>query len=172
MSQILTVERLAAIKKNNTNVESSIMYSYVRLLKTSIIISRIFKEFTLYYGTHLDFRLRMYPLQYLLSRTSGYLRHLLENFEERTLTMEGLEKMLEAYNAPNKSKLEKLKNEIVIFKKNNKRKIKLNDLQLIHEKSSRQLNEEDPLYFYLLRDEINNIFNSINKKKKRKPACR
>ena len=164
-SQVSTVERLAGIQKNNTNVELYIMHSYVRLLKTSLMIARIFKDFTLYYGTHLDFRLRMYPLQYLLSRTSGYLRHLLENFEERTLTMNGLEKILEAYNAPNRLIIEKIQKEILSLKI---KKIKLNikDFQLIHENYSRKLKETDPLYFFLLRDELKNIFKTEKKKVK------
>jgi DNA-directed RNA polymerase len=49
-----------------------------QLLLTSLEIGELYKQYPLYYGTRLDFRLRMYPLQYLLSRTSGYLKNLLE----------------------------------------------------------------------------------------------
>lgn len=49
-----------------------------QLLHTSIEISELYKDYPLYYGTLLDFRLRMYPLQYLMSRTTGYLKNLLE----------------------------------------------------------------------------------------------
>lgn len=49
-----------------------------QLLHTSIEISELYKDYPLYYGTLLDFRLRMYPLQYLMSRTTEYLKNLLE----------------------------------------------------------------------------------------------
>lgn len=86
-------------KKTNLHTELVSLRGKQQLVATTIQIAEIFEGFSLYFGTSLDFRLRMYPLQYLLSRTSGFLKHVLEDFLPRTLTLRGHHNMLEAYYA-------------------------------------------------------------------------
>jgi DNA-directed RNA polymerase len=78
-----------------------------QLLFTSLAIAKLFKGFSLYFGTRLDFRLRMYPWQYLLSRTSGFLKHILQDFTSRKVTIQGYSNMLEAYYVVNSELSEK-----------------------------------------------------------------
>ena len=68
-----------------------------QLLLTSIEIGYLYKAYSLFYGTRLDFRLRMYPLQYLLSRTTGYLKNILEESKEKKVKKRGFRNMIEAY---------------------------------------------------------------------------
>lgn len=94
------LECYANAKKNEVRNDLLIMRSSRQLLLTSLDISRIYQGYPLYYGTKLDFRLRMYPYQYLMSRTSGYLKNLLQESVPRTVTKIGMANMLNAYYSP------------------------------------------------------------------------
>lgn len=97
-----------------------------QLLLTSLEIGELYKRYPLYYGTRLDFRLRMYPLQYLLSRTSGYLKNLLEESVQKKLTVRGIKNILEAFYAPDvkissklkESNIKKIDDMLLFFKEN------------------------------------------------------
>ena len=54
----------------------------------------------------------MYPLQYLFSRTTGYLKNLLEEIKKK-LTKFGVKNMLEVYYAPDKITSLKFKNFLI-----------------------------------------------------------
>ena len=84
----------------------------------------------------------MYPLQYLMSRTSGYLKYLLQEYKPRKVTKKGLNFMLEAYYSPDPDLLSKYKSEKNKFQffKNNKIKT-------------------PTLYFKLLQKEIESLLN-------------
>lgn len=97
MCNISIGESYASSKKRELHQLLFSLKGKRQLLLTSIQIANIFKGFSLYFGTSLDFRLRMYPLQYLLSRTSGFLKHTLEDFTSRYVTVMGCKNMLEAY---------------------------------------------------------------------------
>lgn len=84
-------------KKNEMHEEVSTIRGRRQLFNTNIDIGRVFRDFPLYYSTMLDYRFRMYPLQFLLARTSGYLKSMLEDFNPRVLTLEGLVNLLEAF---------------------------------------------------------------------------
>jgi hypothetical protein len=68
-----------------------------QLLQTSLALAVFYIGFSIYYGTKLDYRTRMYPWEYLLSRTTGELKHLLRDFDEIPLTTKGLITLMEAY---------------------------------------------------------------------------
>lgn len=94
------LECYATAKKNEVRSDVLILRSSRQLLLTSLDISDIYAGYPLYYSTKLDFRLRMYPLQYLMSRTSGYLKNLLQEFTPRKVDKIGLRNMLVAYYSP------------------------------------------------------------------------
>ena len=119
-----------------------------QLLLTSLEIGEVFKKYPLYYGTRLDFRLRMYPLQYLLSRTSGYLKNLLEESVQKKLTIRGIKNMFEAFYAPDKELSSKLR-------ESNLKKV--NDMLKFFKENKLNLSDK-PLYFELLSLELNDIF--------------
>lgn len=75
----------------------SIAKSKRQLLQTSLVIAEMFNGFPIYYGTKLDFRARMYPWEYLMSRTTGELKQLLCDFDSQPLTDEGLVSLMTAY---------------------------------------------------------------------------
>ena len=75
---ITRMEYIANTTKNLKKFKLATAKSNRQILLTSLDISNLYKGYCLYYSTRLDFRLRMYPLEYLMSRTSGYLKNLLE----------------------------------------------------------------------------------------------
>lgn len=110
-------------KKNEIHDKISNLKGRRQLLQTNLSIGEYFKSFPLYFSTQLDYRFRMYPLQYLLSRVTGFLKYMLEDFVATRLTKKGLINMMEAYyvirpdllrgfltlkgSLPNKKELEK-----------------------------------------------------------------
>jgi len=68
-----------------------------QLSLTNVEIGDYFKRFPLYYSTSLDYRFRMYPLQYLMSKVTGFFKYMLEDYSETKLTRKGLINMMEAY---------------------------------------------------------------------------
>ena len=154
---ITHLECYANAKKNELRSELSNMKSIRQLLLTSLDISSIYQNYPLYYGTRLDFRLRMYPLQYLMSRTSGYLKNLLQESVPRRVTAVGMGNMLDAYYSPfpdlyrefNDTKLNK-KTFSYMRKFFETKKIDLSKI---------------PLYFELLESEIHTLLFDTEKKK-------
>ena len=154
---ITHLECYANAKKTELRNELTGMKASRQLLLTSLDISNIYRDYPLYYGTRLDFRLRMYPLQYLMSRTSGYLKNLLQESVPRTVTAVGMSNMLDAYYSPFPD----------LYREFNS--TKLNKKTFSYMKKFFEVNKIDssniPLYFELLESEIHNIFFSSEKKK-------
>ena len=149
-----SVECYANAAKNRKRYDLVVMRSSRQLLLTSLDIGDIFQGFPLYYGTRLDFRLRMYPLQYLLSRTSGYLKNILEESVQRRTTANGFKNMLEAYYSPEPNVLKK-------FKESKARTF--GQLSSFFERNLLDISEL-PLYFELLQTEITHIQNKKDRK--------
>jgi hypothetical protein len=154
---ITHLECYANAKKNELRNELTEMKASRQLLLTSLDISSIYQDYPLYYGTRLDFRLRMYPLQYLMSRTSGYLKNLLQESVPRTVTTVGMSNMLDAYYSPFPD----------LYRKFNT--TNLNKKTFSYMKKFFEVNKIDlsniPLYFELLESEIHNILLGTGKKK-------
>jgi hypothetical protein len=147
---ISSLECYANIAKNQSRIDVLRKKQMRQLLQTSIDIGKLYKGYPLYYSTLLDFRLRMYPLQYLMSRTSGYLKNLLQEDKPRALKQKGLKNMLEAYYSPDPALLFEFKSKNLATKKQmfyffQERKVKL---------------EGKPLYFELLEKELEQVFTS------------
>lgn len=97
VSEISRVESNLNYVKKKARVEYNIVKSKRQLLQTSLTIANIYEDFPLYYGTKLDYRTRMYPWEYLLSRTTGELKQLLQDYLPQKLTQEGLIALMDAY---------------------------------------------------------------------------
>ena len=158
LSGLTSLECYANAKKNEVRSDLVVMQSNRQLLLTSLDISNIYRGYPLYYGTRLDYRLRMYPFQYLLSRTSGYLKHLLEESVPRALTKVGMGNMLSAYYSPDPY-LHRAFNEDPYHKKS------FSNMKNFFDKNKIKLAEQ-PLYFELLETEIGRILQTTSGKKK------
>jgi hypothetical protein len=97
VANVMRVEMDLNKEKKRRHVELGGLRSKRQLLQTSLTLARIYDGFPIYYGTKLDYRTRMYPWEYLLSRTTGELKHLLVDFSERTLNMKGVVNLMKAY---------------------------------------------------------------------------
>ena len=155
---LTSLECHANAKKTEVKSELVAMRSNRQLLLTSLDISNIYQDYPLYYSTKLDFRLRMYPLQYLMSRTSGYLKNLLEESVPRTLTTVGMSNMLSAYYSPYPHLYREFNSRFLNKKTFSNMKDFFNDNRI-------KLTEQ-PLYFELLEGEIRRIFQIPSVKKK------
>ena len=60
-----------------------------RTFDSMMLFVDIFDGFPLYFNNFLDYRTRCYPSQYLWSRTSGYFKHFLQDFEPTKLDTKG-----------------------------------------------------------------------------------
>ena len=157
LSGMTALECYANAAKNTTRNSLVTMRSSRQLLLTSLDISDIYTGYPLYYGTVLDFRLRMYPLQYLLSRTTGYLKNLLEESVSRKVTEVGLNNMLQAYYSPDPRLLKK-------FNMSKKKEIhSYTSMGEFFKQNKIELNKS-PLYFELLQIEISDLLKSSTKK--------
>ena len=96
-SDITRVEKELNYRKHNTWTRYNEEVAKRQLLQTSITIARIYQDFPLFYGTKIDYRTRMYPWEYLLSRTTGELKQLLCDYSSKHLTIEGLVSLMTAY---------------------------------------------------------------------------
>ena len=155
---LTSLECYANAKKNEVRAKLVVMRSSRQLLLTSLDISKIYQNYPLYYGTRLDFRLRMYPLQYLMSRTSGYLKNLLEESVPRALNKVGMGNMLDAYYSPEPDLYREF-NSTLLNKKT------FNSMKNFFNKNKIKTSEQ-PLYFELLEGEIAKILKIPSGKKK------
>ena len=71
-----------------------------RFALTILKLAEILMGFPLYITDTLCSRLRFYPQQPLISRTSGDFKHLLQDYTETKLTISGLVSLLRSYYAP------------------------------------------------------------------------
>jgi hypothetical protein len=67
------------------------------VLDSTLQIASKFIGVPLYYNTFSDHRIRIYPKELIFSRTSGYLKYVVTEFEDSLLTFEGFYNMLIAF---------------------------------------------------------------------------
>jgi hypothetical protein len=96
---ITSLEVLSHLRLDRSLQKARALHKKRQLLLTSMTIAELLKGFPVYYANRLDFRTRMYPRQYLMSRTSGSLKHLLMDFNGETLTRGGMINLMRAYFA-------------------------------------------------------------------------
>lgn len=155
---LTSLECHANAKKNEVRSDLVVMRSSRQLLLTSLDICDLYQDYPLYYGTKLDFRLRMYPLQYLMSRTSGYLKNLLEESVPRAVTKVGMSNMLSAYYSP-------YPHLYLEFNEKFHTKKTFSDMKIFFDENKIKLTEQ-PLYFELLEGEISEIFRTPSRTKR------
>lgn len=97
IANVTRIERDLNLKQKKLDTELKGLRAKRQLLQTSLSLAEVYGGFPVYYGTKLDYRTRMYPWEYLLSRTSGELKHLLMDYDERVLTLEGALHLMTAY---------------------------------------------------------------------------
>ena len=90
-----------ASKKYEMQSKIQAMRTKRQIILTSSELCKVFEGFPLYFSTMVDYRFRMYPLEYLLSRTYVFMKHLLHKYTPRAITLKGLRNLLLAYFAPN-----------------------------------------------------------------------
>ena len=140
-------------KKYELHAQLQAIRTKRQIILTSLELCKIFEGFPLYFSTKVDYRFRMYPLEYLLSRTSGFMKHLLHDYTPRIITLKGLRSLLLAYFAPNNAVTEKLL--AYTATKFNKASLK------VFFEKNRLLNvKELPVYFELLEKELEIVFSS------------
>lgn len=99
MAGLTSLERNIYLIKNRTVMEKQAAETKRTFLLTCIEIAKLWSGFPLYITNKLCIRLRLYPEQPLLSRTSGTFKHLLCDFTPKKLTLRGLINLLSAYYA-------------------------------------------------------------------------
>jgi hypothetical protein len=83
-------------QKNQNKLKSEIQghkMSFDKFVK-SIIIGITFKDYDLFFWNFFCFRLRFYPGNYLIGRTSGSFKYLIDSKEAIILTDEGLKNLI------------------------------------------------------------------------------
>lgn len=154
MSDITHAECYATVHKNRLREDLVKMKSLRKMLLTSFTIAELFEGYPLYYSTLLDYRLRMYPLQNLLSRTTGYLKNLLQEHKPRKLTAKGYRNMLEAYYSPSPEQLSEFRR----IKENDKQKYR----KFFSENPLLEISEK-PIYFSLLHKELHRVLHETGR---------
>jgi hypothetical protein len=143
-------------KKFQMHDEVSSIRGRRQLIATNGDIGKIFDGFPLYFSTKLDYRFRMYPGQYLLSRVTGFLKYTLQDFQPTLVKNVGLRNMLEAYYMADPTLLEKfLQYKSVITNDKSKKKLKT----FFFENRLKHF-DKIPMYFELLDTEIQKLFNA------------
>lgn len=101
----------------------------------------------------IDYRFRMYPLEHLLSRTSGFMKHLLHDYSGSTITLKGIRNLLLAYYAPNGE----ISKELLVY---TSKKFNKASLKAFFEKNKLQNIDSLPIYFALLEKELERVFST------------
>ena len=82
----------------------------LRILHNTIIkMAEIFEGFPIYYINAYDFRLRMYPWNYMFNRTSGIYKYMLEEHRQM-VSVNGLKVMIKAYFKENPEQINQFEN--------------------------------------------------------------
>jgi hypothetical protein len=76
-----------------------------QIFSTKVTMAKLYTGFPLYFTNVMDYRGRMYTLSYLFSRTTGFYKYMVEDFEKIKLTRRGMIWFLRAYYSPGESKL-------------------------------------------------------------------
>lgn len=133
------------------------MYESRRISNTFIQIAEILKDMRLYYINTIDYRSRMYPYNFLFSRTTGIYKHFLMDYESTDLDDSGLINLLNAYYTFNTELLNK-------FNKYCKEHYNKKDIINFFKDNQIKNNKSNYIYFKLLENEITKIYKSNNYK--------
>jgi hypothetical protein len=106
---ITDFEKVMHAKYMEIAQELKTMKAKKQIFYTMIVMAKVFKSFPLYFETFSDYRGRMYPLFYLFSRTTGFYKYLLKDYDKEELTVRGTVRMLEAYYSISKERTSQLK---------------------------------------------------------------
>jgi hypothetical protein len=90
--EISSQKSLTYLKRKLTKANQRLKYAH-----SSLTIAEIFKECSLYITNSFCVRVRLYPQQPLLSRTSGVYKQLLCDYNERKLTLDGYVSLIRCY---------------------------------------------------------------------------
>ena len=125
----------------------------------SLTLASILDEFPLYFRNKMDYRTRMYPYQHLLSRTTGFYKHLLMDYNGIKLTVPGFINLLRAYYVLDSDLLNKFETHII------KQNVKIKNAVIVSLKNFYDTNKLNLLginvkmpYFILLKHNIESIF--------------
>jgi hypothetical protein len=124
-----------------------------KLHNTTIKFAELFIDFTIYFTSCYDYRLRMYPYSYFFSRTTGIYKYLVSEFEYTRVSPEGYITMVKAYINNFEEKYTYLGEISVNNIKNIKDNFKPLDISDI-------INESSYFYYYLLGNEIYKLRNT------------
>ena len=91
------IERYILFEKQKAQSIQSSLIMKDRYALTLLELADVFRYFPIYITDTLCFRLRLYPQQPLISRTSGDFKYLLSEFDSQEVSKGGLESMLESY---------------------------------------------------------------------------
>lgn len=70
----------------------------LRIIHNTIIqIGKIYLGFPIFFINSIDYRTRMYPWSWLFSRTTGKYKYMLNDYNKKKLTKEGLKNMISSY---------------------------------------------------------------------------
>jgi len=154
MVGITKIERYMIQAKKKSEQKLTALLMKDRFALTVIELARIFVGFPIYISDMLCLRLRLYPKQPLISRTSGDYKYLLCDYNPISVSEQGIVSMLESYYAPNKNQLCKF----ISYKQTYKSKSQLFDFFLKNPLDFTCLKKV--LYFSLLHIEIHKTFKS------------
>lgn len=105
LAQSTTLESIGYLIKEKEKRKTQAMKLERKYIFSTCTIAKWFKDYPLYITDILCIRLRMYPREHWVSRTSGVLKHLLCDYETHSVDKESLRCLLCAYYAPD-SKLD------------------------------------------------------------------
>ena len=139
-----------ALKKIRSNYQS--LYNKRQLFQTHILFAELYKNSDYFFDLFIDYRGRNYPIQYLFSRTIGYLKYYSKDSNPKKLTISGLITMLKNYYDCSLQNLILFEN--FIMNKNNLTLDSLYSFFLKTKVSHEVKNQTDFLYFYFLEKEL------------------
>lgn len=97
LSQVSRLQsRIFAYRKMEEEKLNSLVLEK-KFANTSISLARLFQHTPVFVSDELDIRLRLYPKEHWLSRTSGGIKHLLTDAKPKRLTRKGLVYLFRAY---------------------------------------------------------------------------
>lgn len=105
LQDLCTMENIKAQQE-----ELKIAISQLKLFHSMVAFSEIFEGFPLYYQNFFCYRMRVYPIPFFWSRTSGFYKYFICDFEEKTLDVKGFAAFVFCY-----LKTEQLRNEFLGF---------------------------------------------------------
>lgn len=158
ISSLSPLDQIKLLEHRRKTKEFSTLKLKRQTFNSMVKCADIFSKFPLYFDTFTDYRGRLYPGNYLFSRTTGFYKYLVTDYDKRKLTIRGYYHLLSAYFKNCETTQNKL-NEILeqnsgieekkVFKIFDKFFLENNEIYLKPEKNI--------LYFLLLEDELQKL---------------